>query len=85
MILLSVGIVANITSVNSFAVDFNMNFSDFSIEIFKLNQSVEKILHNNADISVREKICFLESEGFEQIENILVNGSGSPSLCGKIF
>lgn len=82
MILLSVGIVANITSVNSFAVDFNMNFS---IEIFKLNQSVEKILRNNADISVREKICFLESEGFEQIENILVNGSGSPSLCGKIF
>ncbi len=84
-LLLSASVIANITSVSLFALNFNMSFSDFSCEIFKLGQSMEKIVCNSSGISMDEKLRFLESEGFEQIENILVNAPRFPGGIWKDF
>lgn len=84
-LLLSASVVTNIMSVSSFALDFNMNFSDFSCEIFKLNQSMRKIICNSADTSIDEKLHFLKSKGFEQIENILVNAPRFPRCIWRDF
>lgn len=77
-LLLSVGVIANITSVNMFAVEFDMDYSDFSLVVFKLNQSAEKFLYSSSNKSIDEKLRFLKIEGFEQIETFLVNAFRFP-------
>ena len=82
-LLLSVGVIASTTSVNMFALNCNMDYSDFSLEVFKLNQSAEKFLYSSSNKSIDEKLRFLESEGFEQIETFLVNAPRFPGFMWK--
>ena len=63
-LLLSVGVITSLTSVNLFAFNPNMSPEDFGEEISAISELVKKDIMG---------LKFLESGGFEKIENILVN------------